>query len=79
MPFEVNIERIEALSVKNASAVFEKQRIKKFFDRDDERGFEGGWFEGTIDKVEKNLIDQNTGQLYKGLLFHIRYAFKYLL
>ena len=43
-------------SKKEAEQRFLGQKIRKFFPPDEETGFEGGWFEGSVVKVGVSLV-----------------------
>lgn len=62
----------EGLSAQQASSVFVKQAVRKHFKADPESGFPGGWFGGVVNKVDRDLADPVTGEVFDGLLFLIK-------
>jgi hypothetical protein len=66
------LKNVDELNEKQATQVFVKQHVRRYFEAVPDQGFEGGWFEGKICKVDKNLKHPETGAVHKGFLFLIQ-------
>jgi len=62
--------QVEHLSPQLADEIFLGKSIKKYFEPEPVSGFEGGWFEGKIESVDRDLRDNN-GVLHNGVMFLI--------
>lgn len=76
---ELLLKQLEELNEKQAAQVFIKQRVRRYFEAVPEQGFEGGWFEGKICKVDQNLKHPETGAVHKGFLFLVQLVISLLL
>jgi len=66
------LEVVESLSTEKAAQIFKGERVEKYFEACPETGFAGGKFGGVIDDVVGEALDEETGEEYTGLLFHIQ-------
>lgn len=55
---------MDGVTLKMAKVIATGARVRK--------KFEGGWFDGAVEEVTKDLKDPRTGGLYTGLLFLVR-------
>lgn len=60
--------QVEHLSKQLADEIFLGKSVKKYFEPVPVIGFEGGWFEGKIESVDRDIRDNN-GVVHQGLLF----------
>ena len=63
----------QGLDRAQAVDVFVKQRVRKFFEPNEDEGFAGGWFKGVCTRVDKGLIDSVSKSRFADLLFFIEY------
>lgn len=64
------MQAIEILGLDEARKVFLKALVRRYFES--EGDFQGGWFNGKVTKVEHDLKEVDTEDVYEGLLFLIR-------